>query len=141
MSVPSTHLHEPTEPQTRSAFSVLSEPVAEGCVHVTMAGDLDLAAADRSASALARALDEADTVLCHLDGLRFIDLCGLQSLLDATARARREGARLTVMHSPSILTRILTLLRMHDALDVDGDATSDGRESLRLVARRGEVGL
>ena len=131
--LPSRHLQEPPEPQ--AGFRILSEPVKEGCVHVTMAGDLDLDAVDPAATVLDRALDEADSVLCHLGSLRFIDWYGLQSLLHATARARRKGARLTLTDSPPVLTRILTLLELEDALDLGPDATSHAREPLRLVAR------
>ena len=132
MAVPSNHLQGPTEPQ--AGFSILSQPVEDGCVHVTMAGDLDLAGVDRAAAGLGRAVDEADSVLCHLGRLSFIDCCGLQPLLDATARARRKGARLTLTDSPPILIRILTLLRLEDALDLGPDAAPHARQPLRLVA-------
>ena len=139
MAVPSRHLQEPTEPQ--AGFSILSQPVKDGCVHVTMAGDLDLAAVDRAATVLDRSLDEADSVLCHLGSLGFIDWCGLQCLLHAAARARRKGVRLTLTDSPPVLTRLLTLLGLEDALDLGPDATSMARERLRLVAppRRGDL--
>ena len=124
MSVPSTHLQRPATPHPGARLSILSQPVEEGCIAVTMAGDLDLATADRAATVLNRALDDGDRVVCHVGRLRFIDLHGLQSLLEAAARARREGARLTVTDSPEILIRILTLLGLRDALDLDqnGDA-------------------
>ena len=121
MSVPSTHLQEPTKRQARSRLSILSQPVQDGCVHITMAGDLDLASAGRAEAMLHRALDEADSVRCHLGALSFVDLCGLQPLLDATARARREGASLKVTDTPTTLTRILMLLRLEGTLDIEGD--------------------
>ena len=138
MAVPSIHLQER---QAGSAFRVLSEPPVEGCVHITMAGELDLTAVDRAATALDRALDEAGRVHCHLGPLRFIDLCGLQALLDATARARREGARLTVTDGPPSLTRIVSVLGLDEALDIDCGATPSGREPLRLVPPSGRGDL
>ena len=120
----STHLQRPAKPHPGARLSILSQPVEEGCVAVTMAGDLDLATADRAATVLDGALDEGDRVVCHVGRLRFIDLHGLQTLLEAAARARREGALLTVTDSPEVLTRIVTLLGLRDALDLhpDGDA-------------------
>jgi len=48
-----------------------------------------------------------------------IDVSGVRVLLDATAHARRDGRRLTFVNSPAILPRLLGLLRLEHALEME----------------------
>jgi anti-anti-sigma regulatory factor len=65
----------------------------------------------------------------------FVDLAGLRVLLDAAARAGQAGAGVTITNCPPIVTRMLALLDLRDALDIRAAPTL--APAPRLHARSG----
>ena len=55
-----------------------------------------------------------------------LDLTGLLTLLDAAASAKRNGGRLTIANCPPIVPRMLALLRLEDALEIEAAPRSAG---------------
>ena len=75
-----------------------------------MVGQLDLASAEQARRVLHDAPRAAGQVICDLAEVSFVDVCGLHVLLDSADRARRQGARLSVIHHPASLRRLLEVL-------------------------------
>ena len=91
---------------------------AAGGGRFVLVGELDLATADHAREALRRAQDETRAMTCDLGDVWFVDFSGVRVLLEATARARQAGARLTLLNCPPIVPRMLALLRLEDALEI-----------------------
>ena len=89
-----------------------------GVVQLTLTGELDLVTAADAAVRIRRAQDESIVLICDLSGLWLVDLTGLRVLMDATAHARRTGRRLLVANAPSVVPRMLRLLKLEHALEV-----------------------
>jgi anti-anti-sigma factor len=92
-------------------------------------GELDLATAAGARAAIRRAQDEMPSLTCDLGDVWFVDLTGLRVLLDAAAHAERTGRRLTITNCPPIVPRMLRLLRLAHALEIEripasGDAAA-----------------
>ena len=98
-------------------FFCLRHLVENGAVRIAILGELDLATAARAARTIRRAQRDAAEVICDLGDLSFIDVCGLHVLLDASAYARRTGARLSFVHLPVCLHRPLGLVGLGAALE------------------------
>jgi anti-anti-sigma factor len=107
-------------PQTEADtwFFCLRYPAENGSVRVAMVGELDLASAARAARAIRGAQRDGAAVICDLGDLSFIDVCGLHVLVDASAYARRTGARLSFVHHPAFVYRHLAMLGLAGALDM-----------------------
>ena len=89
-------------------------------VVLRVTGEFDLSAVDRVERSFDRAVDAlTDSVVFDLRDVSFLDLCGLEALLRADARARRESFALGVVPPPGTGARIFT-------------ATDAGRE-LRML--------
>jgi anti-anti-sigma factor len=95
-----------------------------GVVRIMMIGDLNLTAATHARDVIRRAQDEAGDVLCDLGYVSFLDLAGLQVLLDASAHARQNNMSLTVANSPPLLPEILQLFRLEGCLELEEAATA-----------------
>ena len=91
---------------------------AAGSGRFMLVGELDLVTADQAREALRHAQAETRALTCDLGDVWFVDFSGLRVLLEAAARARRTGARLTVANCPPIVPRMLALLRLEDALEI-----------------------
>ena len=89
-----------------------------------LVGELDLATAGHARAAIGRAQDETRALTCDLGDVWFVDFSGLRVLLEATARARRTGARLTLANCPPIVPRMLAILRLEGALEIQAPATA-----------------
>ena len=63
---------------------------------VVVAGELDLATADRFERAMSRAFELADAWSVDARGLSFVDSSGVRAFLRAHAEAQRRGQRLAV---------------------------------------------
>ena len=73
-------------------------------------GDFDLAGVDRVEAALDGAIDSlTDGVVFDLRGVRFLDLSGLETLVRADARARRQSFAMGVVPPPGPAARIFAL--------------------------------
>jgi anti-anti-sigma factor len=115
----------PTYPApTSQALSCFQLPAVAGTAHLVLVGELDLVTADRAREALRRAQDESRVLVCDLGDVWFVDLAGLRVLLEATARARHTGALMTVAHYPPMLPRMLRLLGLEDALELQAASDS-----------------
>lgn len=95
-----------------------------GTARIMMVGDLDLAAAAYARDVIRRAQAETGDVVCDLGYVSFLDLAGLQVLIDAAAHARQRNARLTVANSPPLLPRILRLLELQGLLELEGHSAA-----------------
>ncbi len=95
----------------------LGLPAGDG--RFMLVGALDLVTADRARAEIHHAQHETRALICDLGDVWFIDFSGLRVLLEATARARLTGARLTVAHPPPLVPRMLALLKLQDALEID----------------------
>ena len=82
----------------------------DGVVHLSIAGELDISAADDLRSAAEMALLSAQHALCiDLSGVSFIDACGLGALIAIRNSARDRGVEVSIeKRSPSV-ARILVL--------------------------------
>jgi ABC-type transporter Mla MlaB component len=83
-----------------------------GVARLALTGELDRVTASSAAQ------DESSVLICDLSGLWLVDLTGLRVLMDATAHARHTGRRLVVANAPSIVPRMLRLLKLEHALEV-----------------------
>jgi anti-sigma B factor antagonist len=83
--------------------------VREASIDVTLAGELDMAAAFRLESELDRLLatPEIDTVLLDLADVGFLDSAGLGVLLSVREQATRRGIDLRVARMSDPVRRVL----------------------------------
>ena len=105
-------------PQVGSTFRCFALPDPEGADRLMMIGELDLVTAKRAHAAIHRAQNETSALICDLGDVWFVDLAGLRVLLDAAARAELTGGRLTLANCPAIVPRMLGLLKLDDALEI-----------------------
>jgi anti-anti-sigma factor len=91
-------------------FGVRQRHDADGVVRVTLVGELDLSATDGLRARLDEVQQAKRRVRLDLSELEFIDCTGIRAILDAMARARREGSALEVdrLVSP-IVGRVVSL--------------------------------
>ena len=118
MHPPTAAAVEPRERVAGAVFACVHLPAAAGAARVHLTGELDLATADRARACIRRAQDESRVLICDLGDLWFIDLTGLRVLLDADVYAADTGRRLIVANSPPMLSQMLELLELDDALEV-----------------------
>jgi len=86
-----------------------------------ISGEFDLCGVARVERALDRAVgNPTDRVVFDLRGVSFLDLCGLETLMRADARARRESFAVAVVPPPGPAARIF--------------AVTEGDQELRLLA-------
>ena len=104
-----------------------------GTARLTLMGELDLATAARAAARIRRAQAESRVLVCDLSGVWFLDVSGLRVLLDAAAYAELSDRRLLVANAPSILRRMLRLLKLEHALEVPLRPLPSRTAHLRLV--------
>jgi anti-anti-sigma factor len=77
---------------------------------VSIAGELDLASADRLERELQRVeATDALTIILDLSGLTFIDSTGLRVILRAHARSRADSNRLALLRGPTAVQRLFEL--------------------------------
>lgn len=87
-------------------LSVVTESSPEG-VRVVARGEVDLATVGYLTDAVLAAEDsDAANIVLDLSGVTFIDSTGLRHLLEAEARSRTNGKRLSVTPSPAVETLI-----------------------------------
>lgn len=118
MPSPPAHVAETPERVIAPALSWFRLPTAPGAVCLMLVGELDLVNAERAREAVHHAQDETRELICDLGDVWFVDLPGLRVLLDAAAQARLTGGRLVVTNCPPIVSRLLRLLRLEGALEI-----------------------
>ena len=87
-----------------------------------LVGELDLVTADHAREAIGQAQDQTRALICDLGDVWFVDFSGLRVLLEAAERARETGARLTIASCPPLVPRMLRLLDLQDALEIQAAA-------------------
>lgn len=107
------------EPAIGPWFFCLRHPAEAQCIRIVIIGELRLATASRVRSVIRRAQDDAGEVICDLGDVFSVDAFGAYVLVDAAARARHNGVRLTFLHSPPLVRRILARLGLENALGTD----------------------
>ncbi|MEK6328297.1 MAG: STAS domain-containing protein [Actinomycetota bacterium] len=98
-----------------------------GQTRVVLSGELDIASTDGLEKQLAAIeVDPPATLVLDLRGVEFIDSTGLRSVVAADERARSNGRRLAVVHSPNAVARLLTVTQLDQRLEIvdDPDALS-----------------
>jgi anti-sigma B factor antagonist len=90
----------------------------EGDMHtIVLAGELDVAAADRVQHELERVeASDALSIVVDLSGLTFMDSTGVRLLIQAQARSRADSDRLLVLRGPGPVQRVFELCGVDDLL-------------------------
>lgn len=132
--------NQPSPSQTAEAWGQppglsLSRRRIADAVCVALGGELDLATLPAADRELRQAQREARHVLLDLRALTFIDVCGLNMILSASTRARREGARVVVLGSPCV-SRVLELAGVAGSVEMTTDADVALPRSSASAARR-----
>jgi anti-sigma B factor antagonist len=96
---------------------------------VVVAGEVDLATADRLREGLRSALGSDRPVIVDLSDCNFIDSIGLSVLIDAAHRAERSGRVELGIASPSASVRRLIELTQLESLIPVFDSTADAAAS------------
>lgn len=118
MPSPSTDVGQPHESRAGSVFSCFRVPDPGSAARIMLVGEIDLVTVDRAREAIRRAQDETRTLTCDLGDVWFVDLSGLRVLLDAAEHARLTGGRLTLASCPPIVPRMLRVLKLENALEI-----------------------
>ena len=87
-----------------------------------LAGELDLATADllrERVRALLGHGSSLDKLVLDLAGLEFLDVTGLGALLETRRKLAATGATLTLRRPRPMVVRMLTLLDLEKALQID----------------------
>jgi anti-anti-sigma factor len=135
----SPNVEESYEPLSGPVFSCFRVPAAAGSARLTMVGELDLVTAESARGEIRRAQDETSALTCDLGDVWFVDLAGLRVLLDATAHAELTGGRLTLANCPPIVPRMLRLLKLDDAVDIQASPPSAAPRGFRRAGIRRSV--
>jgi anti-sigma B factor antagonist len=109
---------------------------AGGVMALTLAGELDLAAAPEIEAAVRRAQALAPRVVVDLERVEFLDSTGLHVLLAAAERARESGAQLVISQPSECVRRLLELTNTLDHVTIDdGQQANFTRSSNRSSSR------
>lgn len=136
---PSAHPADRPEPLIGAVFSSYRVPEPAGSVRLMLVGELDLVTAQRAREAVRRAQNEARVVICDLGDVWFVDVAGLLVLFEASAHAALTGGRLTIACCPPIMPRMLRLLKLEDALDIQPPPPAIATPDPRRARLRGHV--
>ena len=98
------------------ALRITQERDGDGTV-LRLAGELDLATADQLRARLADAA-AVRRVVVDLAGLDFLDVAGLNTLLEANRNLAAHGGRLLLRRPRPMVLRMLGLLGLDDAVEI-----------------------
>lgn len=98
----------------------------DGCAHLTLRGELDLATAPELEQLVNERLDAGSDVVVDLRGLEFMDSSGIRVLVAAHARAARTGTRLVVVRpaAGSAVAKIIDVSGLDGELNMVDDPAS-----------------
>jgi anti-anti-sigma factor len=139
MPPPVASVVETPKPLTGAVFSSFRLPAAAGYVRLMLVGELDLVTADLAREAVRRAQDDTRALICDPGDVWFVDRSGVGVLLDAAARATLTGGRFTITSCPAIVPRMLALLRLKDALEIQAAPPSAAAPAPRYARPRRHV--
>lgn len=96
------------------------EALREGATHVICAsGELDLSDCPKLEHALLEAeSSKTERILLDIDGLTFIDVAGLQTLVAAGLRSQRNGAHLQMTPGTGSVAEIFRLTSLDSTLPI-----------------------
>jgi anti-sigma B factor antagonist len=83
----------------------------DGCVVVTVRGEVDLAAGSRFEDVIAEALQASHHVVFDMADVTFLDSTGVRSLVLAV-NAVEHGGSVTVRNAPEVVGRVLRISGM-----------------------------
>jgi anti-anti-sigma factor len=101
-----------------------------GAARIVVAGEVDLATADRLREALRSELSSAQRLLVDLQACTFIDSVGLSVLVEAARNAKLGGEAEIAIVSPSPAVRRLLELTQLDSLIPVFESGAGAREGL-----------
>ena len=99
----------------------ISSDLVDGLALVTVAGDVDLASADRLSDELETALQKSQTLVVDVGGVTFIDSTGLNVLVQAPRAAREGGGDFRLRRPSRMLLRLLEITRLETLFAIDED--------------------
>ena len=106
-----------------AAFAAHFSQTGPGTSRLILVGELDLVTAPHARAAFLHAQRQTREVICDLGDVMFVDLAGLRVLLDAASHAEARNGRLAIVNCPSIVRRMLALLALEDALEIEAPPT------------------
>jgi anti-anti-sigma factor len=107
-------------------------------VVLALGGELDLATAPVLEERLARAVRGRATVVIDLSGLKFIDSCGLHTLVRAERQLRSSGGQLVLVRGPRAVHRVFELTSLDSHFEVCNSRSAALRTaSERTIGSRG----
>ena len=90
--------------------------VADACV-IRLRGEFDIAECRAVARALTEAeQSDAEALFLDLEGVTFIDACGLRTIFDASRRSASNGNRLQITRGTGLVTRMFRLTELDTVL-------------------------
>ena len=115
-------------PSWAPRLSCFLEDLESGAIRVALDGELDVATAPKADRALRGAQACAQLIIVDLRQLEFIGASAARVLLTADARARRTGARLVVVPTPSPLHRTPELAHLYRQLETTDKRLGEQRQ-------------
>ena len=100
------------------AFKIETVAQQDGCVVLSVHGDVDIATAPRLRAALVESLQHHSTVVVDLAEVGFMDSTGLGVLVASRNRAGSAGHRLIVARPQRIVKNALRLVQIDTVIDV-----------------------
>jgi len=104
------------------AKPTISSKKVRGEVHLTVEGELDIAAAPHLKEALAVAAATGRPVVVDMGGVTFCDSTGLGVLVGGHKRTRAEGASMRIENAPEMLRKTFALTGLDKVLDISPGA-------------------
>jgi len=109
-------MHLAAQPPAVPSFSAVATPCG-ATVTVTVAGELDLASADRLYEVVDPALDQAPELLVvDLGPLEFVDSTGIRTLIGIHRKAVARGVHLVILPAPDAVQRVFRMCDLEDLL-------------------------
>lgn len=126
MAVEGFSVEVDNDPDRGGAATVSGDGKDSQAVTVTVAGDVDLAAADTLWSVLDEYVRAGAQVAVDCSRVAFLDSMGLRTLIRAQHKAKASGARLTLAAPSEPVLRVLHLAGVADlfVLDVSGSGSA-----------------
>ncbi len=98
----------------------------DGAAVLTLVGEVDMYSAPQVDAALNELVERGDVqVTIELGQVRFLDSTGLRVLVGGTRRLRDAGGSLTLANPTAMISRVLEITRLDEALHVVGGPAAD----------------
>jgi len=128
MAVEGFSVEVDNDPDRGGAAAVSGDGKGGGqAVTVTVAGDVDLAAADTLWSVLDEYVHTGAQVVVDCSRVAFLDSMGLRTLIRAQHKAGASGAHLTLAAPSEAVLRVLQLAGVADLFVLDISGSGSGR--------------